>query len=172
MLRPSCRRSLAVLLARWSDDLEATLAKGGTGVRGGKGPKAGKGGTVRKGPKPVDVQKAIRNYLAALPADARKALTAMRAAIRAVAPDAEEVFSYRIPGFKLDGQPLVWYAAFRQHTSLYPMGDAIRRAHADLLEGYETSTGTIRFPLANNQPSAALVRTLVEARIAQIRARR
>ena len=66
-----------------------------------------------------------------LPPPARKRLKTIRDIVRAIAPDAVEVFSYGIPGFKLNGQPLVWYAAFTHHTSILlkssPQSDVLTR---------------------------------------------
>jgi len=109
----------------------------------------------------------MRAYLAALPPATREGLTKIRDAIRAGAPAAVEDFSYNMPAFNLDGRPLLWYAGWKQHYSLYPIGEAIVRAHAAEVRGYTTAKGTIRFPLSE-PPPLDLITLLVRARVAEM----
>lgn len=109
--------------------------------------------------------KTVDDYLAAVPEPARGTLEKLRTMIRAAAPPgATEAISYGIPAFKYKGI-LVWYAAFSNHCSLFPTA-AIIAAFRDELEEFETSKGTIRFPV-DRPPPEGLVRKLVKARVAR-----
>lgn len=110
----------------------------------------------------------LRRYFAGLPPDTRRALRELRAAIRAAAPGVTDAFSYQIPALRLNGRPFLWYAGWKQHVSIYPIGVAIRRKHADALAGYSVSRGTVRFPLERAIP-VGLVKKLVKARLAEFR---
>src|SRR5271165_3480127 len=112
---------------------------------------------------------AVNAYVAALPEQARAGLQKLRKALIAAAPGATQGFSYGIPAFRLDGRPLVWFAALKQNSRFFP-GAAAIRTHAADLKGYKTSKGTIRFP-PDKPPSARLVAKLVKARIAELQSR-
>jgi uncharacterized protein YdhG (YjbR/CyaY superfamily) len=116
--------------------------------------------------KPSDTG-SVDAYLASVPADARAGLQKLRKAISAAAPGAEEGFSYGLPAFRLQGRPIVCYAAAKHHCSFYPMSPVVIRAYAADLRAYQTSKGTIRFP-PNNPPPPALVKKIVKARIAEL----
>ena len=107
-----------------------------------------------------------RAYIAARPPVVRKRLQQIRAIVGAATPAAVEHFSYGIPGFRLAGQVLIWYAAFKRHIGLYPITPALLRAHRIDVSGYETSKGTVRLPLTEPLP-VALVKRLVKARAAE-----
>jgi len=108
----------------------------------------------------------VDKYIQNVPEPARTTLRKIRAIIRSVVPpETRETISYQIPMFKYKGA-LFGYAAFSKHCSLFPMGSSAIAAFKDDLKGYQTSKGTIRFPV-DKPPPAALLKKLVKARIAQ-----
>jgi uncharacterized protein YdhG (YjbR/CyaY superfamily) len=112
------------------------------------------------------VPKDVEEYLAHVPEPARSTLEKVRARIRSAAPaEATEVISYQIPTFNYKGG-LVAYAAFSNHCSLFPMSGAVLRALATDLKAFQTSKGTIRFPV-DSPLSSALVKKVVRARLAE-----
>ena len=110
--------------------------------------------------------KNVEEYLAGVPEPARSTLNRVRAAIRsAVPPEATEAISYRMPTFRYKGA-LLGFAAFSNHCSLFPMSLSVMETFKNELKDFHTSKGTIRFPV-DKPLSAALVKKLVKARIAQ-----
>ena len=106
-------------------------------------------------------------YLAALPAVRRATLLQLRDTIRAAAPGAEEAFSYGMPALTIRGRPLLWFAAWKRHYSLYPIGAALLAATAVEGESYDAAKGTIRFPASAEIPYE-LVTRLVKGRVAEL----
>ena len=109
--------------------------------------------------------KTIDEYLATLSSDKRAALEQLRRAIKSAAPKAEECISYQMPSFRLNGRMLVSFAAWANHCAFYP-GSFPMEVHQKELKNYDTSKGTLRFPIDRPLP-AALVRKLVKARVEQ-----
>lgn len=101
-------------------------------------------------------------YIDQLPEKARNLLEQLRQIIKKAAPEAEEVISYQMPAFKYHGM-LVYYAAFKNHYSLFPMTKALEKFKAKLA-GYETTKGTIHF--SYDQPvSVKLITEIVQYRV-------
>ncbi len=110
--------------------------------------------------------KTIDAYLAKVPEPSRSSLQRIRRIIRSVVPaETTECISYGIPTFRYKGL-LFGFAAFTRHCSLFPMSAALIVKYKKDLEGFETAKGTIRFQ-ADKPPSAALIKKLVKARVAQ-----
>ncbi len=122
-----------------------------------------KKGTKTAPPKDMD------DYLASVPEEARTTLEKLRRTIKAAAPKATEGISYGMPTFYYHG-PLMGFAAFKNHCSLFPMGHSVIAAYKADLKSYDTAKGTIRFP-ADEPIPATLVKKLVRARVRENEAR-
>ena len=112
----------------------------------------------------------VADYLKAVPPAPRALLQKLRRTIKGAAPKATELISYGIPAYRHHGM-LVYFAAFKEHCSLFGVGTALMKTHQRALAPYKMSKGTIQFTVDKPLPMA-LVRKLVTARVAQNEARR
>lgn len=94
--------------------------------------------------------KSIDDYIADFPDDVQAKMEKVRATIRKAAPAAEEAMKYGIPTFVLNGN-LIHFAGYKNHIGLYPGSKPIEEFE-DELAGYETSKGTVQFPLDKRLP--------------------
>ncbi|NOK31936.1 hypothetical protein HMI49_01800 [Corallococcus exercitus] len=117
------------------------------------------------------VPQTIDAYLAGLEdPTVRKTLGALRTQLRKLLPKATESISYRMPTFKVDGDAVAGFAFFKNHCGYYPFSGSVVPALKSELDGYATSKSGVTFPPDQPLP-AKLVKTLVQARLAEIAAR-
>jgi len=106
----------------------------------------------------------IDAYIATFPPDVQILLQQFRAAVREVAPMADEVISYSIPAFKWNGM-LVWFAAHTRHIGFYPRGSGIEKFQKEL-SGYKSAKGSVQFPFDHPLP-LELIKEIVTFRIGE-----
>jgi uncharacterized protein YdhG (YjbR/CyaY superfamily) len=92
-------------------------------------------------------------YIAAQSPSARPMLEEVRRAIRAALPHADEEISYKMPTYKVAGKPVIYFASWKEHYSVYPATDRVVTPLVDALAPYTVNRGTIRFPLAAPVPA-------------------
>ena len=108
-------------------------------------------------------------YLLDVPEPQRSTLNKMRAIIHAAVPGATESISYRIPTINCQG-PLIAFAAFKKHCSIFPMSGTTLASLDIELAPYKRSKGTLQFPIDRPLP-AALVKKIVKTRLKEKLAR-
>lgn len=94
----------------------------------------------------------VDEFIAAFPTEVRKGLQAIRKTIRQAAPEAEEVISYGIPAYRLNGM-LIFFSAYTSHYSLaFPPVSAAFETFKRPLSKYRVSKSTIQFPFGEPLP--------------------
>jgi len=111
--------------------------------------------------------KTVDEYLEAAPKDKRAALTRLRHAIKAAAPNATESISYGIVGYKQNGERVAYFGYWKDHIALYGTSGRFIKTHVAELKPYVQSKGTIQFPSDKPLP-VGLVTKIVKARVAEV----
>jgi uncharacterized protein YdhG (YjbR/CyaY superfamily) len=104
----------------------------------------------------------IDEYIAAFPEPIQELLQAIRATVKAAAPDATEKISYQMPTFEQKGN-LVYFGASKNHIGFYPTPGAIE-AFKDELAVYNGAKGSVQFPFDQPLP-LELISKIVKFRV-------
>jgi uncharacterized protein YdhG (YjbR/CyaY superfamily) len=94
--------------------------------------------------------KNFEEYISAFPKETKQLLRQVRSTIKKNAQKAEEVISYGMPAFKLNGM-LVWFAAYTKHIGFYPGALGIA-AFKKEISVYKWSKGAVQFPIDKPLP--------------------
>lgn len=88
----------------------------------------------------------IDHYISGFPEEVQQHLQKIRTIVQKAAPNAIELISYGMPGYKTHGKPLVYFAGYKNHIGLYatPSGHA---AFQKELSKYKQGKGSVQFPL-------------------------
>ena len=106
----------------------------------------------------------VDEYLRGLNEPKRRTLQALRSTILEIVPEAEQVISYGMPAFRVNGKTVAGFAAFKAHLSYLPFSGSVLSQLADDLEGYEMTKSALHFPVDRPLPKA-LVEKLIAARL-------
>lgn len=106
----------------------------------------------------------ISEYIASFPFEIQELLEQVRATIKEAAPGANEVISYAMPAFKLNGI-LVWFAAYSRHIGFYPGASGIAAFQKEL-SIYKGAKGSVQFSLDQPLP-LELITQIVMFRVAE-----
>ena len=113
----------------------------------------------------------VDDYIAAQPEAAQIVLTRLRRAVCKALPRAEEAISYGMPAYRLGGEIVIYFAAWKRHYSLYPVTARHLAAFKDKLSNCELNNrGTLRFPLAEPVP-VKLIAGIAKLRAEEVRQR-
>jgi len=115
------------------------------------------------------VTRSVDEYIAGQPEAIRPKLEQVRTAIRRAVPEAVEGIGYGIPGYKLDGKPMLYFAGFKEHYSLFAASGTFFAALKDELSGYDLRKGTVHFTLTKPVP-VKLISRIAKQRAAGIAA--
>jgi uncharacterized protein YdhG (YjbR/CyaY superfamily) len=106
----------------------------------------------------------IDKYLQRIEEPKRSTLEALRRTILEIVPDAEQVISYKVPAFRVEGRIVAGFAAFKDHLSYLPFSGSVLPELADELQGHTMTKSALHFPVNRPLPKK-LVKKLIEAHL-------
>ncbi len=108
----------------------------------------------------------IDEYIESFPENVQSGLEKLRETVREAAPEAAESVTYDMPTFKLNGQRLVYFSAWKNHIGFYSIPEG-NEAFRKELSSYAGEKGSLRFQLDKPIPYD-LVKKIVMFRMKEI----
>lgn len=108
----------------------------------------------------------VDEYINSFDGKKRQLLLEFRKVIKMLSPESIESMSYGMPGYKLNGKPLVYFAGFKSHVSLFPTAKDLGPLEKDVKD-YRTGKGTLQFKDGKTIPWD-LVEKIVKFRISEL----
>ena len=95
--------------------------------------------------------KNVDEYIAQFPDETEKILSIIRSIILKEVPNVEERISYGMPGYYLEGRPLVYFAGYKNHIGFYATPDGHSKFQTEL-SSFKQGKGSVQFPLNKEIP--------------------
>lgn len=110
--------------------------------------------------------KTVEEYISQFSKEVQEILQKIRSVVKSHAPDAVESISYQMPAYKLNGKPVVYFGAWKQHIGFYatPAGNEAFRKE---LSVYKGAKGSVQFPLNKPMPYK-LIKDIVLFRVKEL----
>ncbi len=90
--------------------------------------------------------KDVDDYIIKANPRAQGILKQLRAIVHESSPRAIESIAYGMPAYKLNGKPLIYFAAFENHIGVYATPES-HKEFSEQLAHYKQGRGSVQFPL-------------------------
>jgi len=99
----------------------------------------------------------VDNYIKLFPENVQELLNQIRSTIKENAPEAEESIAYKMPAYKTNGKPLIYFAGYKNHIGLYATPSGHTQFEKELSK-YKQGRGSVQFPLDEPIPFSLIAR--------------
>lgn len=108
----------------------------------------------------------IDDYLNRFSGSEKAELEKIRSLVNKIVPEAKEVITYGMPGFKYKGKYLIAFSIFRDHLGLFPTSGPIETLKSKLTD-FKTSKGGIQFTAEKPIPES-IIKDILDIRMNEI----
>ena len=109
----------------------------------------------------------VANHYRSAPSPQRETMLEMRKRILELVPRAEEVVSYGMPAFKVDGKIVAGLLSNKKHVGYYPFSGSILHLFPDELANFSATKSALHVPI-DKPLTKTLLNKLIKARLTQI----